>query len=267
MRICLCTISYREKLLDVALDAAQAIGFGAVELWGREPHVSESYDESRVRGVRQMAEERGLSLPVFGSYLVFGRTQNRDDSVTLADALHTAHGLRTPIMRVWASDVGSHAATENVWQAAVAEIQEACDRAAKMGVLLAAEMHDDTLADTGPSARRLVEEVDRANFRLNFQVGNLGVEDPLDRLLAVLPHVVHVHCQNFRVDGTANPGKETRANLSDGMVDYVPLVRRLGEAGYPGYLAVEFAADEGEGKEDSLRRDLLFLRSLVGPSG
>ncbi|NPV46863.1 MAG: sugar phosphate isomerase/epimerase [Armatimonadetes bacterium] len=263
MRICLCTISYREKLLDVALDAARAIGFGAVELWGREPHVSETYDESRVRGVRQMVEERGLRLPVFGSYLVFGRTQSRDDSVTLADALHTAHGLRAPIMRVWASDVGSRDAKQSVWDATVAEIQEACDRAAKMSVMFAAEMHDDTLADTGPSARRLVEEVGRANFRLNFQVGNLGVEDQHDRLETVLPYVVHVHCQNFRLDHTSGATREVRVHLGEGVVDYGRLISRLTGAGYAGHFAVEFAAEEGPNKEDSLRRDLLYLRSLL----
>lgn len=264
MRICLCTISYREKLLDVALDAARSIGFGAVELWGREPHVSETYDESRVRGVRQMVEERGLRLPVFGSYLVFGRTQNHDGDVTLADALHTAHGLRAPIMRVWASDVPSKEASPSVWEATVAQIQEACDRAAKMSVTFAAEMHDDTLADTGPSARRLVEEVGRANFRLNFQVGNLGVEDQDERLETVLPYVVHMHCQNFRIDNAPGTSKkEVRVNLADGMVDYGRLIARLSAAGYEGQFAVEFAAEEGPGKEESLRRDLLYLRSLL----
>lgn len=262
MQLCLCTISYREKLLESALEAAQQGGFSAIELWGREPHISEEYDESRVRGVRRMVEERGLNLAVFGSYLRLGATQNRDDNVGLASTLHTAHGLRVPLVRVWASDVGSAQASESVWERTVEEAREACDRAAKMNALFAAEMHDDTLADTGASARELVERVGRANFRLNFQVGNFDHEDQLSRLQLVLPFVVHVHCQNFRPGGAGSGGKYIRCQLADGMVDYAPLVATLRGQGYAGCLAVEFAADDGDRKIISLRKDAQYLASL-----
>jgi len=261
MQVCLCTISYRERLLDVALEAAARIGFTAVELWGREPHVSEAYDESRLRGVRTMAEERGLSIPVLGSYLYLGNMSHREDAVTLVDTLHNAHGLHTPVVRVWASDVGSARASDEVWEKTVGEAQEACDRAAKMNVVFAAEMHDDTLADTGASALRLVEAVDRPNFRLNYQPATRpDTEDPLARLELVLPHVVHVHCQNF-VGLSADPGYR-RVQLDAGYVDYRALAQRLQQAGYAGHLAVEFAAEEGDGKEASLTQDLEFLCSL-----
>lgn len=260
MQVCLCTISYREKLLEVALSAAGRLQFSAVELWGREPHVPEQYDESRIRGIRDAAEAHNLSLPVFGSYLYFGKTQHKEDNVTLIDTLHNAHGLRTPIVRVWASDVGSAQATPEVWKNTVAEAREACDRAAKMNVIFAAEMHDSTLADTGPTARRLVEEIDRPNFRLNFQVGNYDSESQLQRLEQVLPYVVHMHCQNFvKVDGNL---QHQRVQLADGFVDYPLLFRRLKDAGYDGYLAVEFAAEEGENKEQSLRKDLEYLSAF-----
>lgn len=261
MEVCLCTISYREKLLDVALEAAARVGFRAVELWGREPHVSEEYDESRLRGVRAMAEECGLRIPVLGSYLYFGKTVHREDAITLVDTLHTAHGLHTPIVRVWASDIGSARATDEVWEKTIAEARQACDRATKMNVVFAAEMHDDTLADTGASAKRLVEEVDRPNFRLNYQAAaRPGTEDALARLELVLPYVVHVHCQNF-MPAASDPGYK-RVQLDSGYVDYRTLAERLRQASYAGHLAVEFAAAEGDGKEASLRRDLEFLSSL-----
>lgn len=260
MRVCLCTISYREKLLEVALSAAARLGFEAVELWGREPHVSEVYDESRIKTVRHMAEEKSLKLPVLGSYLYFGKTSHREDSVALADTLHTAHGLRTPIVRVWASDVPSAVATAEVWEKTVVEAREACQRAAKMNVTFAVEMHDNTLADTGATARRLVETVDRPNFRLNFQVGNYEHEDQIERLETVLPYVVHMHCQNF-VKAAVEGGYQ-RVQVADGMVNYEPLMERLKQADYQGHVAIEFAAEEGEKKENSLKKDLEYLASL-----
>ncbi|MEN6305960.1 MAG: sugar phosphate isomerase/epimerase family protein, partial [Armatimonadia bacterium] len=183
-----------------------------------------------------------------------------DDNVTLVDTLHNAHGLRTPIVRVWASDVGSAKATPEVWKCVIEEAQQACDRAAKMNVIFAAEMHDGTLADTGPTARRLVEEVNRPNFRLNFQVGNYDQEDQLQRLEEVLPYVVHMHCQNF-VKGNGD-GQYKRVQIADGFVDYPSLFGRLKASGYAGHVAVEFAAEEGENKEQSLRKDLEYLSAF-----
>jgi len=266
MRVCLCTISLREKLLDVALDIAAELGFEAIELWGREPHVSEIFDESRLRSIRQMAQQRNLAIPVFGSYLYFGKTTHREESVQLVDTLHTAYGLHTSIVRVWASDVASAQASAQVWEKTIREAQEACDRAHKMKIVLAAEMHDNTLADTALSARRLVEEINRPNFGLNYQaLSRPGIEDPLERLEYVLPYVVHVHCQNF-IPINSEPGYK-RVPLEEGYIDYRALVRRLHEAGYEGHLAIEFAAEEGKGKEASLKRDLEYLRSLIEEEG
>jgi 3-dehydroshikimate dehydratase len=260
MRVCLCTISYREKLLDVALEAAARIGFEAVELWGREPHLAEEYDESRVKGIRTLLDEHGLQVAALGSYHYFGKTVHKEDSVTLADTLHTAHGLKTPIVRVWASDVSSAKATPEVWEQTVAAAQEACDRAAKMNVIFAAEMHDNTLADTAKSALRLVEEINRPNFRLNFQVSTNLTEDQFVRLETVLPYVVHVHCQNY-VKGTGHEPYK-RITMGEGVFDYRELMARLNEADYRGHVGIEFAAEEGAGKEASLKKDLDFLCSL-----
>ncbi|MEI6499928.1 MAG: sugar phosphate isomerase/epimerase family protein [Armatimonadota bacterium] len=259
MHVCLCTISYREKLLDVALEAAARVGFDAVELWGREPHVVEEYDESRIKGIRHMVEDLGLKVPVLGSYLYFGKTTHREDSVTLFDTLQTAHGLHAPVVRVWASDVPSATATEEVWAATVSEAQEACDRAAKMNVMFAAEMHDHTLADTGESARRLVEAVNRPNFRLNFQISTDFREDQRARLELALPYVVHMHCQNFVP--SAHDGYQ-RTQLDAGFVNYQPFMDRLKEMGYGGCVAIEFAAEEGDRKEASLKKDLEYLVAL-----
>jgi F420-non-reducing hydrogenase small subunit len=54
---------------------------------------------------------------------------------------------------------------------------------------------------------------------------------------------------------------------AEGVVDYGRLISRLTGAGYGGHFAVEFAAEEGPSKEESLRRDLLYLRSLLDSGG
>jgi 3-dehydroshikimate dehydratase len=238
--------------------------FQGVEMWGREPHVGEVYDYNRARLCRRMCEERGLEVAALGSYLRFGVTKRSTETGSLLDTLNTAHTLRAPIIRVWASDVASDKADAALWQRVVAEARDAAHRSRKLEVVLAVEMHDETLADTSASALRLVEEVACDNFRLNYQpTGRPGAEDNVARLKAVFDHVVHVHAQSFQPGPLPNGEGPRRAGLRDGVVDFPAIVQVLLRRGYSGWLALEFAAVEGNGKCQALARDLTYLRELV----
>ncbi|MCX7598121.1 MAG: sugar phosphate isomerase/epimerase [Armatimonadetes bacterium] len=264
-RLALCTIAFRERLVENVLDLAKELGFEGVELWGREPHVSEVYDYNRTRLCRRMCEERGLEIAALGSYLRFAPTRKNSDDASLLDTLHTAHTLRAPIVRVWASDVPSAKASAALWEQVVTEAREAARRSRRLGIVLAVEMHDDTLCDTADSARRLVEEVGCDNLRLNFQVGaRQGCEDPVERLKKVCDYVVHVHAQNFFQLSTANGDGPKRAPLGEGIVDYETLISLLRQRGYTGWISVEFASVEGDGKTEAIAADLAYLRRLVG---
>lgn len=267
IRVIMCTLAWREKLLDYALSAAQKAGFDGVEIWGREPHVPERFDENRLRATRRQLETTHLTPMVLGSYLRLGPTRNDANAVQLADTLHVARWLKTNLVRVWISDVPSRNASAEVWQNAVAQTHLACDRAAKLGITLVAEMHAGTLADTAPSALRLVTEVDRPNFRLNFQIAQTADgQTPEERLEMVLPWVAHVHAQNYErlVQHESDPVR--RVPLSVGVASYPRLVGILRDAGYEGCIAVEFAHDETGDKLGALREDLAFLRSLCRPA-
>jgi len=263
IRIILCTIAYRNRLLDHVLDVAEDLGFDGVEIWGREPHISEQFDENRVKAVQRMAHQRGLMVPALGSYLRFGCTKTRvEGTVELEDTLHTAHCLGTEIVQVWASDVPSAQATEAVWDATTHQFQQACDQASKLGITFAVEMHSSTLADSGASARRLAESVKRDNLRLNYHVvPDTEVETPLEQLQSVMPYVVHMHAQNYACLTGADEVR--RMPLGDGAIDYRPLVGQLRESGYTGCIALEFSWVEGDGKREALAADLSYLKSLV----
>ena len=268
-RFALCTISHREKLLEYVLEVAKDLGFESVELWGREPHISEKFDENRVQAARRMIEERGLHLCCLGSYVVFGPVRTRAEELAeLDDTLYTARCLRAPIVRVWASDIGAAKATKKQWDQTVGQVQEACDRAARLNLVLAAEMHDDTLADSADSSLRLLELVDRPNFKLNFEVAHREVEEkPVDRLERVLEHVVHVHLRNFATHAGENGDRPQWAPISEGLIDYMPLLDLLVSSKYDGCYALEFACREGTGKRESLAADLTYLKSLFRLTG
>jgi sugar phosphate isomerase/epimerase len=260
MKTALCTIAFRERLLEYSLDLACEAGLDGVEIWGREPHISEEYDANRVAAARKMVMGRGLQVAVFGSYLRFGAVGN--ESILLRDVLQIAAGLEAPVVRVWASDVGSEEADADIWKRTTEECREAAAAAAKMGMRLAAEMHSKTLADTGPSARRLVEEVGHESFGLNYQASpKIDEEDALERLEHALPYVFHLHAQNYApLNGDIE--RVERVGLAHGIIDYGPLVARLREAGYAGYLAVEFSPSNTGDKRAAVIRDCQYLRSL-----
>jgi sugar phosphate isomerase/epimerase len=266
MRVVMCTLAWREKLLDYALSVAQKLEFDGVEIWGREPHVPEKFDENRLRATRKQLETTGVTPHALGSYLRLGATRNDSNAVQLGDTLHIARWLKTPLVRVWASDVSSRSASEAVWSRTVAEIQQASERAAKLDLTLAAEMHAGTLADSAEAAVRLVQAVDRPNFRLNYQIASVrDGQTPEQRLEMVLPWVAHVHAQNYDqlVAHEADPVR--RVPLSVGVASYPRLLGMLRDAGYQGCVAVEFAFDETGDKKAALREDLAFLKSLCRP--
>jgi 3-dehydroshikimate dehydratase len=261
LRTALCTIAFRERLLEYSLDIACESSLDGVEIWGREPHISEEYDANRVAAARKMVHDRGLEVAVFGSYLRPGAVET--ESMPLRDVLQIAAGLEAPIVRVWASDVGSDEADDEVWSNTIERCREASVAAERMGMSLAAEMHSNTLADTAESAKRLVEEVGRDNFGLNYQPLARLDDNALGRLEAVLPWVIHMHAQNYAALGNG-AAKLERASLAEGVIDYAPLIERLRRHGYAGYVAVEFSPSNVADKRAAVLRDCMFLQNLKG---
>ncbi|MFO8082083.1 MAG: sugar phosphate isomerase/epimerase family protein [Armatimonadota bacterium] len=261
VRIALCSIAFRERLLEYSLDLACEAGIEGVEIWGREPHISEAYDANRVAAARRMVTDRGLEVAVFGSYLRPGAVET--ESPPLRDVLQIATGLDVSLVRIWASDVGSEEADEGLWKRTVEECREAARAAGRMGLKFAVEMHTNTLADTAASAKRLVEDVGEDNFGLNYQPLPSLSDDPVKRLKRVLPHVSHFHAQNYAaLDGDA--GKIERTNLAEGVIDFVPLVSLLQDNGYDGYVAVEFSPSNAEDKRAAVLRDCIYLQNIRG---
>jgi 3-dehydroshikimate dehydratase len=261
VRIALCSIAFRERLLEYSLDLACEAGIEGVEIWGREPHISEEYDANRVAAARRMVTDRGLEVAVFGSYLRPGAVET--ESMPLRDVLQIATELDVSLVRIWASDVGSDKADDSLWKRTVEECREAARAADRMGLEFAVEMHTNTLADTATSAKRLVEDVGEDNFGLNYQPLPSLDDNAVKRLKRVLPYVSHFHAQNYAaLDGDAE--KIGRASLAEGVIDFVPLMSLLQDNGYDGYMAVEFSPSNVEDKRAAVLRDCIYLQNIRG---
>ena len=253
MKTALCTIAFRELPFEDVLDLAVKAGFDGVEPWGKPDHLPAVYDPDITRRASEAVRARGIKVSQYGSY---ANPTEETFAQDMEDALKIARDFETDKIRVWAGRSGSADAYEAQWETAISGFRTFSDRAADLGMTLAVEMHNGRLSDTSEGCFRLLEGVDRPNFRLNFQpMFTHAPEKTLEEARKVAPYVVTVHAQNY-----VEVGSNRRALIAEGLVDFATVVADLRKAGFDGYLEVEFVREEEV--EASLMADAQFLRSL-----
>ncbi len=278
MRAGVCTIAFKDRPLDVALDAIVASGARGVELWGRAPHLpAEPADR---RALRDRLDEAGLELCALGSYYrPDGRTAlrsgaspghsagtGRDPEVDPLAVLDAAEDLRAPLVRIWPGTRDYEACADGERAAIVEEIRWFADEATRRGTKVVLERHNGTLTNSWDSAARVIEEISHDNVALCYQVPYPAPADELRTRTAadidrLLPLSAHAHLQNYAL---ASDGTLPRTSLAGGVVDYAPLSAAVARSGYDGWAMVEFVGEvRAELSEaESLAEDVRFIASL-----
>ncbi len=253
MDIGLCTIAFRDRPIDEALDVAVEAGFDGVEIWGQQGHLPPSVSPASATQIRQFVDDRGLKVFAYGSYL---RVLSEDYGMQLRPVLNTTAALGAPIVRIWAGATPSAEAGHAQVDEAVGQLRELCHMAAEVGVTVAFENHDGSLADSAEMILHLIERTGADNLKTYYQPSwRSGAGDFYESLERLLPHVVNIHAQNFRGH------HKQRTPLADGDADYERIFRILREGQYDGPIEVEFV--EGPDPEGWARRDQEYLRSLI----
>jgi sugar phosphate isomerase/epimerase len=163
---------------------------------------------------------------------------------------HTAR-LGGKTMRIFAGTVEKTDTEEKARERCVAAIQEACDHAAKYGVWLALENHGGITA-TPEQILAIVKAVKHDWFGVNLDTGNFHGPDPYQDLAALAPYAVV--CQLKTEIQRAGQKKEDS--------DLKKLTDLLRTAGYRGYIALEYEADEEP--KTAIPRHIAELRKLMG---
>jgi len=146
-------------------------------------------------------------------------------------------------------------------------VRQVCDHAAAHGQSFALE----TGQEPAEVLLRFMEDVGRANLRINFDPANLilyGTGDPVQALRLLGPRVVSVHCK----DGDWPPAAEsptapaplgTERPLGQGSVGISRFVSALREIGFRGPLNVERETDDQAARLRDIAAAIKLLRTMV----
>lgn len=157
-----------------------------------------------------------------------------------------AETLGAPVIRIFSGHEHG-TSVEEAHRLAVAGIEECCDYAGKHGVFLALENHGG-LTTSADGLMKLVRDVKSSWFGVNLDTGNFQSDDVYGDLARFAPYAVNVQVKVSIVQ----QGKRQRA-------DFSRLVRILRDAGYRGYVVLEF--EEAEDPTSACPRYLDELRA------
>lgn len=273
--------------LDAFLDRASALGFDAVMLVTKRPHLSPlDYDADARRRVSDRIAQLGLRVACLAGYNDFCMGADRPDvasremqTLYIRELCRLAADLGSPLVRIFTGFDHAAATYDQQWGWCVATLKECTRFAADVGVTLAVQNHHD-VACHFESLRDLLEDVDEPACKAAFDAWSpaLHGSDLAAAVRCLAPHIVHttvadyVRRPRFRyLPPLVNYARESDAIRAvppgEGFIDYGGFFRALREVGYHGHVAYEMCSPlRGGGGEENLdrcaRRFLEFVQRV-----
>jgi sugar phosphate isomerase/epimerase len=254
--------------LGINLDHAARMGFDGLEILQRQ---LESTDRSTLQKIKRQAFVLGLDLMGYSTHQGFlspdkeKRQKNIDHTL---DCLEQAYQLGIPTMRVNSGTWGTSKnfddlmakrgieeplegyTEEDAYKWVIDAYSKLVPEAAKRGVIMGLENHWG-LGVTPEGVKRVVDTINSPWLQVTLDTGNF-LEDPYDRLAALAPQTVLMQTKTYHGGG--------RWYALD--LDYARIAKIMKDAGFRGYVSLEF-----EGKEDPLTaipKSLALLRTHFG---
>lgn len=261
--------------LDDFLPRAQRLGFDAVMLMTKRPHLSPlDFDADARRRLRDRLGQLGLRIACLAGYNDFCAGADRPDVparemqiLYLRELCRLAADLGCPLVRVFTGFDHASASLDQQWGWCVACLKECAGFAADAGVTLAVQNHHD-VACHFESLRDLLDEVDSRACKAAFDAWSpaLHGSDLAAAVRLLGPHIVHttvadyVRRPRFRyqpplVNYEREPDVIRAVPPGEGFIDYRVFFQTLREVGYTGHVAYEMCSPlRGGGGEENLDR-------------
>ena len=270
--------------LEEFIPHAKALGYDAVELMGKRPHLSPlDYHDRELAGLKKLCDAGGLAVACVAAYTDFTGGAGTPEvpfvemQVQYVEALaRMARALGSGLVRVFTSYDRDDLPIAQQWSRTADAIRQCCDRSKEFGVTVGIQNHHD-LAVHSRALLELHREIDRPNCKLMSDPWSVCLrgENPFEAAKALAPLTAYttvadyVRLPRFQY----RPGLTNYTRLDDmvravpvgeGDLDILGFLRGLKAGGYDGPVAYEMCSPlRGGGSLENLDRCAKgFLRWL-----
>lgn len=272
------------------LQKAAALGYPAVELGGKRPHLSvlDYPDDGSLEAVKAAAGAAGIEIATIAAYTDFTAGQNAPEVpfvemqlAYLGGLARIAKALGAKILRVFSGYATADASYQADWDKCVKTLREAAALTADFGVTLGLQNHHD-LGVSAEGFEELLDEVDHPNLKAMFDPWSIALHgaDLYRAARRMAPRMVqttladYVQIQRYAYQPTLinyrrlDPPAVRAVPLGEGFIDLPAFFAGLKEGGFDGYVAYEMCSPlRGGGSELNLdaaaAKSLQTIRELI----
>ena len=261
--------------LDEFLDRARFLGYDAVMLMAKRPHLSLLDLGAPARdALRKKLKDLGLTVACLAGYNDFCIGSDRPDVplreiqiVYLRELCRLAAELDCKLVRVFTGVDYSGISLDQHWGWCVDSLRQSARHAAEFEVTLGVQNHHDT-AVHHDSLFDLLQEVNEPNCKAMFDAWAPALQgcDLAEAARKMAPYIVHTTVADYvrrprytYIPSLVNYTREADAiravPMGEGFIDYRGFFSALRESGYSGYVAYEMCSSlRGGGSEANLDR-------------
>lgn len=287
MQLALFSISYAGMWGQSALDLSQfiprakALGFDAIMLAGKRPHLSPlDVDEPWLANIRQLLTAADIRCPVIAAYTDFGgqvaaEVPYLELQIAYVESLcRVGRQLGAHVVRVFTAYETPVQSPQATWRQAVGCLREICDRVSPQGFTVAIQNHHDIGLHTA-ALLEFLADVDRPNCKLGFDAWSpaLRGESLYDAARLAAPHTAittnadYIRLPRYRYRPELvnyeplQPDLVRAVPFGSGFIDYSAFFAGLREGGFQGTATYEMCSPvRGGGSLENLDR---YARAYV----
>jgi L-ribulose-5-phosphate 3-epimerase len=280
MKIAIFSGMFKKFPLKTAIEHAGKIGYDGIEVmvgFGAD-HLDVHCPPRRAAEIGTMARDNGLDVcliyTTLGGNALAGQRQREQGLDDVERVLEIADRTSCKMLKVTAGRLNDNAYRDDEARVVADWLGGACDRAARHGSRIATEIHFRQYCETVDMACRMIALVDRPNFGVIHDAGNLHItgdhygENSVKQLGN---RIFHVHIKDM-VKAAADDqaahdypaGRFKRALLNKGNVDHRSLFRALKQDRFDGYLSCE--ASGGDDPVAVAQHEFDEMQRLLSPA-
>lgn len=257
------------------LEKAKLLGYPAVELVGKRPHVSavDHPSNESLREIRETASRLGVEIATLAGYtdLTAGRQAPEVPFVEMQllyvrELCRCAQALGARIVRVFSGYYTDLADHQNDWVNCVTALREAAAIAQECGVVLGLQNHHDVGVAAGSFAE-LLDDIGHPNLKAMFDPWSIALHgtDLYTAAKQMAPRMVqttladYIRLERYQYQTALinyrelDPPAVRAVPLGQGLLDLTGFFDGLRDGGFDGYVAYEICSPiRGGGAEANL---------------